>query len=589
MIRATFAGFGTALSALQANQKRLDITGQNLSNMNTVGYTRQQLETSSLNYTGAISHYMNGSEVSVGFGVSIDRVSQIRDPYLDAQYRLQMTKSSYSSSMQESLDSLANILDESNISGIRQAFDNIQSTLTNMQDTPNANDLIYESELRSRMQALTNLLNSASQHITDSEKAEYDKLNGEGTSEQGAVQKVNDILRQLGDLNVQIKKNQVLGQPSLELMDERNVLLDELSSYVPIEVTYFKDEKHSGTYEYTYADGTKEIRDRMYDYDKNGNIIGKRNWPDDMRVELLYTDTKGNPQRLTLVNGSNLGADGQQKNYGELTAVNADRSDPTALGIQFSAAPSTAAAGAAAGTTTASASGSQFESGSIQSGLDMLGKAGTGNPIPNTNTLDDVRGYEYYRGKLDNLAKSFATVMNKLNNQYKDADGNTSGDLFAAKDGAADITAGNIGISTGWIDGTVHVSTNGRPTGGSPTDTILNMLNAMTKPYGSAEDIDGDGVIDDVNLEDKSFADYMNNVSTILANDSSSNQVALKTNVTVLNGVQDSRDSVSGVSMDEEATNMMTYVSAYNAASRLMTAMDEVLNTLINSTGLVGR
>ena len=42
-MRATFAGFNTALSALQANQKRLDITGQNLSNMNTVGYTRQQL------------------------------------------------------------------------------------------------------------------------------------------------------------------------------------------------------------------------------------------------------------------------------------------------------------------------------------------------------------------------------------------------------------------------------------------------------------------------------------------------------------------------------------------------------------------
>ena len=49
MVRATFAGFSTALSALQANQKRLDIVGHNLANMNTVGYTRQQLETSSLN------------------------------------------------------------------------------------------------------------------------------------------------------------------------------------------------------------------------------------------------------------------------------------------------------------------------------------------------------------------------------------------------------------------------------------------------------------------------------------------------------------------------------------------------------------
>ena len=87
----------------------------------------------------------------------------------------------------------------------------------------------------------------------------------------------------------------------------------------------------------------------------------------------------------------------------------------------------------------------------------------------------------------------------------------------------------------------------------------------------------------------KSFADYMNNVSTILANDSSSNTNTLKTNVTVLNGIQNSRDSISGVSMDEEASNMMTYLSAYNAASRLLTALDEALNTLINGTGLVGR
>lgn len=59
--------------------------------------------------------------------------------------------------------------------------------------------------------------------------------------------------------------------------------------------------------------------------------------------------------------------------------------------------------------------------------------------------------------------------------------------------------------------------------------------------------------------------------------------------MTVLNSIQNSRDSVSGVSLDEEASNMMSYISAYNAASRVMTALDEALNTLINSTGLVGR
>ena len=131
--------------------------------------------------------------------------------------------------------------------------------------------------------------------------------------------------------------------------------------------------------------------------------------------------------------------------------------------------------------------------------------------------------------------------------------------------------AANIGISTDWINGNAHVGL----LGDSPTDTVLNMLEAMSKAHAG--------------LGNKSFASYMNNTSTILANDSRANQNILKTNVTVLNSIQDYKDSVSGISMDEEASNMMAYMSAYNAASRLMTAMDEALNTLINNTGLVGR
>ena len=66
-------------------------------------------------------------------------------------------------------------------------------------------------------------------------------------------------------------------------------------------------------------------------------------------------------------------------------------------------------------------------------------------------------------------------------------------------------------------------------------------------------------------------------------------RIAMKTNVTVLNGIQNSRDEVSGISLDEEASNMMQFMSAYNAASRLMTTLDQTLDTLINSTGVVGR
>ena len=125
--------------------------------------------------------------------------------------------------------------------------------------------------------------------------------------------------------------------------------------------------------------------------------------------------------------------------------------------------------------------------------------------------------------------------------------------------------------------------------GDNATDTIMNMQEAMKTTYphtGNLSSILGTPAPD---LDNNSFADYMNHISTILANDSRGNQNTLKTNVTVLNGIQNSRDSVSGVSLDEEASNMMMYVSAYSAASRLMTTLDEALNTLINGTGLVGR
>ena len=556
MVRATFSGFNTALSALQANQKRLDITGQNLSNMNTAGYTRQQLEASSLNYTNPVSHYSNGNETAVGFGVSMNRVSQIRDPYLDIQYRSQSADCSYTNRLQTALNSLSKVLDETTISGIRKAFDDVLSTLTKMQDPAKVSDPIYESELRTKMQSVCNLFNQASRQITQAEQNEFQRLTGEGSSEQGDVQKINDILRQIGDLNVQIKRNQVAGHPSLELQDERNLLLDELSGYIPVETRYYKDDAHSGN--------------NAYDYDANGAVIGKKDWPDDLEVSMNYIDAKGKSQKLILVNGSDLGAKGLTKNYGQLSVLKgndhqaaASVSDPANISIKFEKAPSYQVNGQAATDVYAELNGIHFEGGSLQASLDMLQKKGTGNVI--NGSVDDVRGYQYYSGKLDQLASTFADSMNDINNKGKNPkDQNLLSN--STDDSTNGITAGNIGISKGWTSGTIHISTDGT----NRTDTILDMIAAMK---------------DTKKLNGKTFADYMNNLSTQLASDSSSNQTALKTGTTVLNSIQDSRDSLSGVSLDEEATNMMAYVSAYNAASRLMTALDEVLNTLISNTG----
>jgi flagellar hook-associated protein 1 FlgK len=300
-------------------------------------------------------------------------------------------------------------------------------------------------------------------------------------------------------------------------------------------------------------------------------VIGKKDWPDDLEVSMNYIDAQGKSQKLILVNGSDLGANGLTKNYGQLSVLNGDHkpaasvSDPTNISIKFEKAPSYKGNGQAAADADvyAELKGIHFEGGSLQASLDMLQKTGTGKVI--NGSVDDVRGYQYYSGKLDQLASTFAESMNDINNKGKNPkDQNLLSN--STDDSTNGITAGNIGISKGWTSGTIHISTNGT----NRTDTVLEMIAAMK---------------DTTKLNGKTFADYMNNLSTQLASDSSSNQTALKTGTTVLNSIQDSRDSLSGVSLDEEATNMMAYVSAYNAASRLMTALDEVLNTLISNTG----
>lgn len=617
MVRATFAGFSTAFSALQANQKRLDLVGQNLSNMNTPGYTRQQLKTTSMNYTNPISYYLSPNETPIGFGVLMEDVVQVRDPYLDIQYRNQMTKSGYNGTMETSLKELSRFFDESSLTGIRNAFDDIKSTLTTLQDGSKVHDAIFQNELRTRMQALTNLINDGADRIDAAKRNEYLQLDGSSTTQQGAVDKINDILQRIGNLNRQIKDNQIFNQPALELLDERNQLLDELSSYVPIEVSYYKDAEHdgldaSGNYD---PDKAQSLKAEQYYLNSAKNIVMKKEWPDDLRVTMTYLDGNTTKQ-LVLVEGT---VGKRDENYAQLKIANSTgilngTTDPSQLELTFTNGFSTPAVGTApyygvkAGDITFKKGADptqtiQFpeKSGSVQASLDMLWQDGT------TEGYNKVNGYDYYMNELDRLAYTFGSVMNEINAKYKEA-GNT-GELIDLSNLPTTPTATstkpyanaarNIRIHDKWLSGTSHVGTSGD----NSTDAVMDMLEAMSTVYytdskknannflgdDKTSKYNGNNVIMNANLDNNTFIGFINHVSTVLANDSYTNQYTLKNNVTVLNGIQDSRDDYSGVSLDEEASNMMMYMSAYNAASRLMTTLDEALNTLINNTGLVGR
>lgn len=616
MIQATFSGFNTALTALRANQARLSLVGQNLSNMNTEGYTRQELNVRSVNYSNP-DFFMDQNSTSIGYGVSMNGVTQLRDQFLDIQYRDQNSKVSYNDTVSDALNSLDSYLDETQIDGLSTSFNNIQTALTNMQDPSKVNDPVYEGELRSRINATANLFNNAASEITSAMVDEYHNLDGSGSSENGDVDKVNQLLAEIGDLNVKIKQNQLVGNKALELQDERNSKIDELSGYIPIEVTYFTEK-----YTTTDSQGHTVTRDRGLNYNSAGVATGKSSYPEDLKIDLVYsrTDAKGNTttSRLNLVNGSAVGknADGSPiTNYGSVSLLidkkavyNADGTRaqtytglpdettglPQRVELQFNKAPSSSDTNATVYTDNMVSDRDKtmvrLNGGSMQAHLDML----TDN-YSSQNNGSTYRSFDYYMKRLDNLASTFATQMNILNakgvNGFNDktkalttAAGldtfNESADTKSflllvntdkAQEKAAGITAANIGVSQKWVNGTTHIGTMGDPSNGnSSTDTVLNMLQNLTSTHRE--------------LDDKTYSNEMDSISTYLANDSYNNSNALKTNQAVLDSISTSKDQLSGVSLDEEAANMMTFVTSYNAAARLMTAIDETLQSLLGIT-----
>ena len=107
----TFGQFTTARLGIYASQASLSVTGNNIANINTKGYTRQRMDLVSLYSTGQ-GKYANIFNTNVGYGVLTRGATQLRDPYLDIRYRNENSKLGANDEKLNSLYQIGNILDE---------------------------------------------------------------------------------------------------------------------------------------------------------------------------------------------------------------------------------------------------------------------------------------------------------------------------------------------------------------------------------------------------------------------------------------------------------------------------------------------
>jgi len=232
MIRSTFYGFTTALSGLKASQTSMDVIGQNVSNANTDGYTRQRADQVSVVSSTTAERYGSKTGTITGQGTSITSLSQIRDTTLDARFRTENPSVGRYDAELNAMSDIEAIFDEATTSGMRDSILALQTAFQNL--SLNTGSSEFDSLTRASAASMTKLLNQYAQQLEDAYDQEvYD-------FENGSVADCNSLLKNLAEINNTITKAEVAGDNPLELYDQRNTMLDQLSSYMDITYSYEK-------------------------------------------------------------------------------------------------------------------------------------------------------------------------------------------------------------------------------------------------------------------------------------------------------------------------------------------------------------
>ncbi|OJU14289.1 MAG: flagellar hook-associated protein FlgK, partial [Clostridiales bacterium 43-6] len=224
-MRSTFFGFEIARKALNASQKGLDVTGQNISNINTEGYTRQRVDLTASGPVGGASLFADTLTIPVGQGVDITGISQIRNIYLDSVYYRENAQNNTIDSGLNGLREIENIIDEVSTDGLGKALSGFYQSLQTL-SVDSANPA-YASLLRSAAQKVTQIINNYANQLSDIESGHVDSL-------VMAASDINSLINKIEGLNGQIKLEQLRGNSPGELLDIRNNYLDKLSSYISI-------------------------------------------------------------------------------------------------------------------------------------------------------------------------------------------------------------------------------------------------------------------------------------------------------------------------------------------------------------------
>ena len=191
---------------------------------------------------GGSDRYANAADVRTGQGVLCTGVSQLRDPYLDIRFRSSNADVGYMDAKLSGLQQIASILDEvgkgeqtegDDFGILGAGLEEIRKALGNL--TTETGHAEFDRQVKAAVQKVVERFNDYAGKLEE-------LYNNTVKGLEEKVEKVNGLLTGIRELNEEIRKCDIHDDNALELRDQRNVLIDELSGYIKIDVTYSMEE-----------------------------------------------------------------------------------------------------------------------------------------------------------------------------------------------------------------------------------------------------------------------------------------------------------------------------------------------------------
>ncbi len=546
-----FLGLNTALSGLFANQRSLGIVSHNIANANTEGYSRQVMNTKAYD-----PQKLPGGLGTLGVGVDITAVKQIRDNYLDFKYRVETSVQGEWDARASVLEELEGIFNEPSDSSIAELLDQYYESLQSLQKNPE------NLTARTLVRQNTIALSEGTQRISNMLKDLQADLNFQFKS---AVGEVNSLADQIAKLNETIYKSELEGGIANDVRDQRNVLVDQLSKLVNVD--YYEDEQNRF---YVLVGGQQLVAHYRSD---NLELVARAVKVNEDDDEEIMDVQWGNGNKLNITSGKLLGLrDVRDNMFGDKKGIPyyidklnnfIDTFTNTFNGIHEKGYGLDGSTGNYMFTID-NMSTAEYKTHLLTKGLDGLAAAEvTASVLNGVSALPADEQQDKINENIQKLIANNPSFKNKtvrmIDGKYYVVDRMKASEVTIARD-LEDLNKFAAAVRLEDVPGD----------GSNVLKMIETRHNVKLYEWGAPEDFI------------KSLVSNLG-VDAAEANRVSQNQGIL------VKDYSSARDSIMGVSLDEEMANMIKFQTAYNANARMVNIFDEMLDLVVNRLGTGGR